>query len=109
MSRPTHHSRDDVYRRLPDGTEERVEGVVPRVELDRLLDALRKERDATNFERARIREVRHRLLLLAGEHDVERVMRTLRELSEQLPQPQPPPPPPPTLMDRVRWALRWPR
>ena len=69
MLSPEQQWRDEVLRRLPDGSYARVDGVVPRAELDRALDALRRERQACDDLRKRANLVAEleRLILLLKE------------------------------------------
>jgi hypothetical protein len=53
-----HASRDDVYLLLPGAEPLHLPGVVPRRELDRVLLALRRERDAHDETRAQLRRAR---------------------------------------------------
>ncbi len=82
MSKPAYQSRDDLYRRLPDGIYELVPGVMPRAELDKALEALRKERDERKAAEQRVRGLRQLMLTLSKDDDAERVLASLREIAK---------------------------
>jgi hypothetical protein len=80
---PRFKLRDELYRQLPDGTYLLVEGVVPRVELEKAVQALTEEREAHKVTMLDLREMQARYRLISkAETAVAGALAQLRDLIE---------------------------